>query len=533
MAALDDVTSAAPASATSSPQRPARKHVTVISAGSILGRSEDPEGEHVSTAGGSVDFTTSAGQVDWVTSQEFLRASFASSVLQCFGRSLWQADSFKYSFKSSSIDQYWSHSWAERSWKKLLLLLWLNNGTMAVIFSTFTALGVIPLYTLGFLPSLSGLAASAASAEVSIWCVAAGLLGLLLGMLLWRPGKMVFIDKVCLNEVPEVPEVPEGDGQLKQEGMRNIGACLKHSKSMLVLWDPSHAQQLQAIFELATFLKCHEGEKVHLDIRPTMLAPFLLVNLAGNVLIAVAQILVPFDHNWSIFLVAACFAPYFLACGCLLRSYFASIQGLKDQLGFFSIDDTVCLQCDRKILLECIHVWFGSIEDFERYVCIKVARVFSQRLGNFLCQYWMVIILSAPIFWAHLDMIAKAVVSEDYGTASLLAVTAFTWWLGILPAAYVLFIALMAKSQRRQLRRTSNALKLCWRAVPPCALVLLLLVAGMYQTFCIRYMNDAFLGICIFAGTMIIPCYLVWRASTKNTSMFTPRTNACDPVDRA
>ena len=72
---------------------------------------------------------------------------------------------------------------------------------MAVIFSTFTALGVIPLYTLGFLPSLS---------EVSIWCVAAGLLGLLLGMLLWRPGKMVFIDKVCLNEVPEVPEVPEG-----------------------------------------------------------------------------------------------------------------------------------------------------------------------------------------------------------------------------------------------------------------------------------------------------------------------------------
>ena len=33
------------------------------------------------------------------------------------------------------------------------------------------------------------------------------------------------------------------------------------------------------------------------------------------------------------------------------------------------------------------------------YVCIKVARVFSQRLGNFLCQYWMVIILSAPILW--------------------------------------------------------------------------------------------------------------------------------------
>ena len=31
----------------------------------------------------------------WRGNQEFLRASFASSVLQCFGRSLWQADSFK------------------------------------------------------------------------------------------------------------------------------------------------------------------------------------------------------------------------------------------------------------------------------------------------------------------------------------------------------------------------------------------------------------------------------------------------------
>ena len=31
------------------------------------------------------------------------------------------------------------------------------------------------------------------------------------------------------------------------------------------------------------------------------------------------------------------------------------------------------------------------------YVCVKVARVFSQRLGNFLCQYWMIIILSAPM----------------------------------------------------------------------------------------------------------------------------------------
>ena len=34
------------------------------------------------------------------------------------------------------------------------------------------------------------------------------------------------------------------------------------------------------------------------------------------------------------------------------------------------------------------------------FVSSKVARAFSQRLGNFLCQYWMVVVLSAPpLFW--------------------------------------------------------------------------------------------------------------------------------------
>ena len=158
---------------------------------------------------------------------------------------------------------------------------------------------------------------------VSLWCLVAGLVVFLLVLLLARPRKMVFVDKVCLNE---------GDGQMKQEGMLNMGACLKHSKSLLVLWEKSYAQQLISIFELATFLKCHEGEKTHLDIRPTMLAPFFLVNFFGSAFIALAQIFVPFDHDWTIFVVAACFTPYFMACGWLLNRYFASVQGLKDSL---------------------------------------------------------------------------------------------------------------------------------------------------------------------------------------------------------
>eukprot|EP00438_Fugacium_kawagutii_P034386 Skav204891 [mRNA] locus=scaffold2602:423838:431561:+ [translate_table: standard] len=526
-------------------------------------------------------FTTTTGQLDWqqiapkISAMQVTNQDIEGAVVEIM--TTLQASVHRYSFKTLSIDQYWSHSWADRSWKKILVLLWLNNGLVpwTMILGTLAAVAMVPFFTFDLLPSFSSdlLRDTGSPRPASLWCLATGTVVFLLVLLLGRPQKQIYLDKagetVCLNEKDE---------QQKQEGLLNMGACLKHSKSMLVLWDQSHSQQLSPVFELATFLKCHEGEKVHVDIRPTMLAPFFLVNLLGNTLIAVAQILVPFNHDWTIFVVAACFAPYFIASGCLLLRYFQSVQGLKDlghtsggpilkQFESVDSDPEVASERDRelglnvktvaRIILECIHVWFGSIEEFERYVSSKVARAFSQRLGNFLCQYWMVVILCAPrpmygfhpgghhkprIFWAHLDIIASHLASDEYWTATSVAVTAFTWWLGILPAAYVLFIALIAKSQRRrgasgwaaqqQLRRSGIGLKLCWRALPPCALILLLLVGGVYQTFCIRYITDALLGICIFAGTLVIPCYLIWRASTKNTAMFDPRNSVLEEASR-
>ena len=42
------------------------------------------------------------------------------------------------------------------------------------------------------------------------------------------------------------------------------------------------------------------------------------------------------------------------------------------------------------------------------FVSSKVARAFSQRLGNFLCQYWMVVVLSAPpLFWNVLTNVLR------------------------------------------------------------------------------------------------------------------------------
>ncbi|CAK9015559.1 Uncharacterized protein SCF082_LOCUS12818 [Durusdinium trenchii] len=387
-----------------------------------------------------------------------------------------------------------------------------------MICGTLTAVAVAPFSALSLLGAFEAP------------CVSAGLLAFWLVLLLKRPRRTVFLDQVCINKEDE---------EMKHEGLLNLQYCLRSCKSMLLLWDLSYAESLLPIFEVAGFLRLHEGEKIHLDIRPTMLAPFFLVNILGNTAIAFVTLYVTFDHDWKLFVVIACFIPYFIACGLLLLFYFASVQSLKEQLNLFSVDSVHCqccghghrsrsgqaIECERKMIFQSISMCFGSLEDFERYVSNKVSRAFAQRLGNFLCQYWMVVVLGAPVFWGDLDLLSNAWRQDDQLKAGLLLAIGLSWWLAIIPAAYVLFIALIAKSQRRQKRRIGLVPKLCWRLLPPCALIALLSTAGLYQKFCLKCITNQVLGIGIFVGTLILPCYLIWRASTKNTSMFGPR---CD-----
>eukprot|EP00913_Durusdinium_trenchii_P011676 g10965.t1 len=314
---------------------------------------------------------------------------------------------FEYSFQVTEIDDYWSHSWGERAWKKPK-----TKGTSAMICGTLTAVAVAPFSALSLLGAFEAP------------CVSAGLLAFWLVLLLKRPRRTVFLDQVCINKEDE---------EMKHEGLLNLQYCLRSCKSMLLLWDLSYAESLLPIFE------------------------------------AFVTLYVTFDHDWKLFVVIACFIPYFIACGLLLLFYFASVQSLKEQ-NLFSVDSVHCqccghghrsrsgqaIECERKMIFQSISMCFGSLEDFERYVSNKVSRAFAQRLGNFLCQYWMVVVLGAPVFWGDLDLLSNAWRQDDQLKAGLLLAIGLSWWLAIIPAAYVLFIALIAKSQRRQKRRTQN-----------------------------------------------------------------------------
>ena len=59
-----------------------------------------------------------------------------------------------------------------------------------------------------------------------------------------NPG--LFLDKACINQ---------SSAELKAEGIRNLGAFLKNSDSMLVFWSRDYFDRLWCVYELSLFIK--------------------------------------------------------------------------------------------------------------------------------------------------------------------------------------------------------------------------------------------------------------------------------------
>ncbi|CAE7219770.1 unnamed protein product, partial [Symbiodinium sp. CCMP2456] len=134
------------------------------------------------------------------------------------------------------------------------------------------------------------------------WALLTGVVVSTLTLFFWRPKQAMFLDRVCINQV---------DQAMKAEGVLNMGAILKHSDSMLVLWDTTFASRLWCLFEMAAFLKSHEDGLEHLRIKPTYLAPCTFVIAFCVVLMMLFELTVPFV---SIYVVVTKLSLLALSC---------------------------------------------------------------------------------------------------------------------------------------------------------------------------------------------------------------------------
>eukprot|EP00928_Gymnodinium_smaydae_P076145 TRINITY_DN59131_c0_g1_i1.p1 TRINITY_DN59131_c0_g1~~TRINITY_DN59131_c0_g1_i1.p1 ORF type:complete len:549 (+),score=28.11 TRINITY_DN59131_c0_g1_i1:113-1759(+) len=384
-------------------------------------------------------------------SQELLRATKAYQALGRFGvvfRSAQVAvrggrvsdpsDMFPFSFKTKRIHSFWSHSWhAPSTWKILTLLLHYNHFPASFVGTLASLVGCVLSFH-GYLPSMLPLHAQL----VCPWSLIFGIFAFLLTLVLWCPNEDVFVDRMCIHQT---------DDMLKAQGVQCIGAFLSHSESMLILWDKSYATRLWCVFEVAAFANI-AGESIHarMQVKPIICSRIYVVimavccvNWGGNVLFMKA-----FELTYRLMIpVLPC-----LVTSRLLRSYHRDVLELSKQLAEFNIGDLncfccnvghidpktqQCIACDREVIEGSIQAWFGSLHQFETYVRNNLPSVFLHQMGRTMSipMQWLVG-TQLPVFWAHLDIAAVDVRSENFEAGLICIGEAFSIWFCLNPLIF-------------------------------------------------------------------------------------------------
>ncbi|CAE7030157.1 cpr6 [Symbiodinium natans] len=458
-----------------------------------------------------------------VTQPQILRAVPAFRVLQYFGRVLRHGGDFYHlSRPASTIDEFCSHSWHGSAWMKISLLLLMKNGVAAFVAGTLCALVMMCLFCLDMLPGYfrQPFLGTGVAYKYGPWSLLTGVLVSCLFLLLWRPKQSMFLDRICINQVDQI---------LKAEGVLNIGAILKHSNSMLVLWDTTFASRLWCLFEIAAFLKSHEDGLEHLLIKPTYLAPSTLVISLCVTLMMLFELLVPFVSVYVVVLKLSLLALSCVTAARLLFLYYGSVRALKEQLREFRMQDAKCVCCDlghldaclgsavicdREIVSECICTWFGSVDGFESAVRSRVSKALAGQLGQFPCPYSWLLRATAPVLWAHMDMVAARIHAGDAEYAVAVAIQALAWWLALFPSSLFL-VAVSYKCYERPRRGPADLLAFILSLLAP----VLSLAGGVgYMYACLRFIENAIVGATLFAATMLIPTVLAWRTWSKGLS---------------
>ncbi|CAE7033765.1 cpr6 [Symbiodinium natans] len=186
-----------------------------------------------------------------------------------------------------------------------------------------------------------------------------------------------------------------------------------------------------------------------------------------------------------VFLVATaamCWLSYYLML--VYASSCASLQSQLEQFTFGKLDCACCAKghasedehCDRKTISQCISVWFGSTEQFERAARQEVQHALQQQLGKALCPYSLHLQLEVPFLWAGLDTASARFRAGDWEEGLWLVLGGLVWFLLIIPAIYRLTISAILRLKRlleENLGFTPGGLLWMGIVIPPSLLTLL------------------------------------------------------------
>lgn len=367
-------------------------------------------------------------------SPDLLRAVRAHRPLRRLGSALrvgkdGATGNYDMSFRTESIDDFWTHSWRGSAVLKALVLLLHYNLLAAAVASTVVALAVGALAANGHLPADGGSAA---------WALGAGAGTFLAVAAFWQSRKRIFLDKACIEQ---------NDPERKQQGVACIGAFLYCSQKMVVLWDPSYATRLWCIFEMAAFAWANDRNVTdRIVVRPLVFGAvfpgLLMTALLAMILTGLLHTL-EYPASFATLGPVLCAASY-LPCVHLLRRFDRDMQTLMDQLKEFTVARAECfccsaehkdpetgakISCDREVIHACIIAWFGCLEEFEGFVQSDLAIIFRRSLGRFSVPYGWIVASHLPVLWAHAAFAATPLLAGEWLKAATICVEGLSLWL--------------------------------------------------------------------------------------------------------
>ena len=352
---------------------------------------------------------------------------------------------YQKSRKSRKISTFWSHSWRGGHWKKLLTLVIFYNGTAAVSLGFLAGLVMMLLCSFELLP---GFERQDYQLKWKCWSLCSGCIVTSLVMIFWRPQTEIFLDRICINQV----------GHLKAQAIFSLAGLLRKSDALLILWDPTWTERLWCLFELAAFLQSQKTQEKVLMIRPIFLGPVTMVLFLAHFVAMLPGVLVPHGSRGTVYTPLAAAHLFGLAvaypCVSTLRKYFRNLDAMRQQLLSISFDTACCsccdqdhvgpsgeaIPCDRKILKECVKIWFGSEQAFEDIIRSEVSEILNRDLSEQVFSTPWILGVAAPIMWLFMDISSSFASMSEWPLwwehpAPALLLEGLVFWLLAIPSA--------------------------------------------------------------------------------------------------
>jgi len=296
------------------------------------------------------------------------------------------------------IDIFLSHSWLAVGWLKVVAVAYHTNIRRAVVLSLLVLI-------LTLLPEFWGTRFPIPPTHQTVavigtevhqgkrWQLRSLLPSVTFLVLLrfgqeLRFGSTCFLDKCCIHQTDE---------SKKQAGIRQLGAFLHASKSLLVLWQPEYLTRLWCVYELAAFVYIKGGDLKHVVFRPTSLLAFVAGLFTFHLVATVSLellapvVFAPWHMSWVADAVPEAAQPWYISAVMFAmlfgmyvpvapllwyfcKSYMRHRSSLLHQLRFFSFASAQCREeSDRVYVQEQVRKWFGSVERFEEFVRVSLA----------------------------------------------------------------------------------------------------------------------------------------------------------------